>query len=166
MALRYFNASGASLDGDIGEAHEPESHLVPRACMAALGRGAALEIYGNDYPTPDGTAIRDYIHVEDLASAHILAIEALLAGMPPAAYNLGNGTGTSVGEILSCFGRMGVSVPHVFRGRRAGDPSRLVADSSAAVRDLGWRPEYSSVDVIVSSAYKWHASTVLTAEVG
>ncbi len=158
MALRYFNAAGASPDGDIGEAHEPESHLIPRACMAALGRTPALEIFGNDYPTPDGTAIRDYVHVQDLASAHVLAIEALLNGASPTAYNLGSGAGTSVGEIMACFARMGASVPHVFKARRTGDPIRLVADSAAARQNLGWKPKRSGIDAIVYSALNWHKS--------
>lgn len=157
MALRYFNAAGASVDGDIGEAHEPESHLIPRACMAAIGISPALDIFGKDYPTPDGTAIRDYIHVQDLASAHVLAIEALLNGAQPAAYNLGNGVGTSIGEVLDCFGRLGIGVPHKFGPRRAGDPIRLVADSAAAVSNLGWKPEYD-IDAIVSTAFNWHKS--------
>jgi UDP-glucose 4-epimerase/UDP-arabinose 4-epimerase len=156
MALRYFNAAGASLDGDIGEAHEPESHLIPLACYAALGTSPALEIFGNDYPTPDGTAIRDYVHVLDLASAHVLAVDQLLKGAEPAAYNLGNGIGTSVGEILSGFARLGINVPHSFKGRRAGDPTRLVADSRAAKEKLGWTPQYADVETIIRSAYDWH----------
>jgi len=120
MILRYFNAAGASPDGDIGEAHEPETHLIPRACLAALGRAPILEVYGNDYPTPDATAVRDYVHVDDLASAHLLAVDALLGGAVPAAYNLGSGVGTSVGEALACFKTLGWPVPHVFRPRRAG----------------------------------------------
>ncbi len=163
MALRYFNAAGASQDGDIGEAHEPESHLIPRACLAALGQLPALDIFGNDYPTPDGTAIRDYIHVLDLASAHILAIEALLGGSAPAAYNLGNGVGTSIGEVLACFERLGLKVPHKFSARRPGDPSRLVADSASAVQNLKWKPRYAAIDSIVGSAYQWHKSRVLSA---
>ena len=159
MALRYFNAAGASPEAEIGESHEPETHLIPRACMAVLGQVPALDIFGNDYPTPDGTAIRDYIHVSDLASAHVLAIEALLNGAKPAAYNLGNGVGTSIGEILDCFKRLGLAVPHQFKPRRAGDPVRLVADASAARQQLAWTPQYDSVDAIVESAYRWHKST-------
>jgi UDP-glucose-4-epimerase GalE len=156
MALRYFNAAGASFDGDIGESHEPESHLIPRACFAALGKTAALDVYGNDYPTPDGTAIRDYIHVLDLASAHILALEALLSGKRPAAYNLGNGLGSSINDILAGFEKLGHPVPHNFKPRRAGDPARLVADNSAARGELGFKPRYD-IDSIISSAYKWHS---------
>jgi len=164
MALRYFNAAGASPDGEIGEAHDPESHLIPRACFAALGRGPALEVYGDDYPTPDKTAVRDYIHVADLASAHLLAVDALLRGAAPAAYNLGNGIGTSVGEVLSCFARLGWPVPHRFRPRRAGDPAQLVADSAAARRHLNWQPRYAGIDTIVRSAYQWHQANPLVAK--
>lgn len=166
MALRYFNASGASLDGDIGEAHEPESHLIPRACMAALGRAPVLEIYGNDYPTKDGTAIRDYIHVDDLASAHVLAIEALLKGALPASYNLGNGIGTSIGEVLGCFAHLGAQVPHIFKPRRVGDPTGLVADSAAAMDKLGWKPKHADINIIVSSAYNWHKSQLGSVKAG
>jgi len=160
MALRYFNAAGASLDGDIGECHEPESHLIPRACFAALGKTPALEIYGNDYPTKDKTAIRDYIHVMDLASAHVLAVDLLLKGAEPASYNLGNGIGTSIGEVLAAFEKLGFKVPHSFKPRRAGDPARLVADSAAAKKNLGWTPQYADVETIIRSAYNWHKSTI------
>lgn len=164
IALRYFNAAGASLDGEIGEAHDPETHLIPRACLASLGRIPPLEIFGNDYPTPDRTAIRDYIHVMDLADAHVKAVEALLAGAPSAAYNLGNGVGTSVAQVLNCFEKLGHQVPYRFHGRRVGDPSRLVADSSAARKVLGWQPRYD-LESIVRTAYSWHANHVLmTAE--
>lgn len=155
-ALRYFNAAGASEDGDIGECHEPESHLIPKACLAVLGKLPALEIFGNDYPTPDGTAIRDYVHVMDIASAHVLAIRRLLEGGDSGSYNIGTGVGTSVGEILSCFAEMGKPVPHRFSARRAGDPARLVADSSQLRAQLGWRPVYTSVSDIVRTAYAWH----------
>lgn len=158
MCLRYFNAAGASPDGDIGEAHEPESHLIPRACFAALKRGPALEVYGNDYATPDGTAIRDYVHVSDLASAHLLAVDALRNGAASVAYNLGNGTGTSVKEVLACFAALGWPVPHSFRPRRPGDPARLVADVTAARKHLGWSLRFTQIEAIVSSAYRWHAA--------
>jgi UDP-glucose-4-epimerase GalE len=164
MALRYFNAAGASQDGEIGEAHEPESHLIPRICLAALGRLPSLEIFGNDYPTPDGTAIRDYIHVQDLASAHVLAIEALLGGAAPAAYNLGNGVGTSIGEVLACFERLGLKAPYRFSARRPGDPSRLVADSAGAMRNLAWKPRFAAIDAIVGTAWHWHKSRTLSAK--
>ncbi len=156
MALRYFNAAGASPDGDIGESHEPETHLIPLACMASLGQAPALDIYGNDYPTQDGTAIRDYIHVVDLAAAHVLAVEALLKGAKPAAYNLGTGTGTSIGEVMTAFKYLGLRVPHQFKPRRAGDPCRLVADATAAREELGWKPRFTDIETIINSAYHWH----------
>ena len=164
MALRYFNAAGASLDGEIGEAHDPETHLIPRACLASLGAVPPLEIFGNDYPTKDGTALRDYIHVMDLADAHVKAVTALLAGAPSGAYNLGNGIGTSIGDILAAFERIGYPVPHSFKPRRAGDPSKLVADSSAAQAALKWTPRYADIAVIIRSAYDWHAATVKKAK--
>jgi UDP-glucose-4-epimerase GalE len=162
MALRYFNAAGASFDCDIGECHEPESHLIPRACFAALGSGDALSIYGDDYDTPDGTAIRDYIHVLDLANAHLLAVEALLSGKPSSAYNLGTGNGVSVLEIMSEFEKLGYAVPHTFHPRRAGDPARLVADNSKAKAELGFLPKYSDIKTIILSAYDWHSSLLAT----
>lgn len=156
MALRYFNATGASPDGDIGECHEPESHLIPRACLAALGKTPAIEIFGQDYPTKDGTAVRDYVHVMDLANAHVLAIEALLGGGASAAYNLGLGNGFSVKEVLASFESLGHKVPHKFAPRRAGDPTVLVADSSAAKKALGWKPTYTDLKTIIETSYRWH----------
>lgn len=158
MALRYFNAAGASLDGDLGECHEPESHLIPLACLAQLGVAPPLSVFGNDYPTPDRTAVRDYVHVMDLADAHVLAVEALLKGASAGAYNLGNGIGTSIGAVLAAFDRLGLPVPHSYKPRRAGDPSRLVADASAARRALGWVPRHTEIDVIIRSAHQWHRS--------
>jgi UDP-arabinose 4-epimerase len=160
MALRYFNAAGASADGDIGESHDPETHLIPRACLAALQQMPALDIFGNNYPTPDGTAIRDYVHVMDLAGAHVLAVEALLSGVTPAAYNLGSGDGISIGQIMASFKRLKLNVPHRFAPRRAGDPVRLVADITAAKRALGWRPRFDNIETIISSAYHWHQRSV------
>ena len=157
IALRYFNAAGASFDGDIGEAHEPESHLIPRACLSALGANPPLEIFGNDYPTQDGTAIRDYVHVMDIASAHVMAIELLLKGAESASYNLGSGNGISIREVLAAFDLLGYKVPFVFRPRRSGDPAILVADSTAAYKNLGWKPKYSDISTIISSAFNWHA---------
>lgn len=159
MALRYFNAAGASPDGEIGEGHEPETHLIPRACMASLGQIPPLEIFGNDYPTADGTAVRDYIHVMDLAAAHVLAVTKLLAGAGSASYNLGNGVGTSIGQIIAAFQNLGHPVPHRFKPRRVGDPSQLVADSTAAKCELGWQPRYTEIETIIESAYRWHQRT-------
>lgn len=156
MSLRYFNAAGASPDGEIGEAHEPETHLLARACLASLGRIPPLEIFGQDYLTTDGTAIRDYVHVMDLAAAHVLAVQALLDGADSAVYNLGNGVGTSIAQVMECFAGLGIRVPHRFAPRRAGDPSQLVADSTAARTRLGWKPKHSALETIVRSAYEWH----------
>lgn len=156
MALRYFNAAGASMDGDIGECHDPETHLIPLACLAQLGAGPSLSIFGNDYPTPDGTAVRDYIHVMDLASAHVLAVEALLSGGECNAYNLGNGIGTSIGQVVAAFERLGMPVPHQYRPRRSGDPSQLVANSDAAKSVLNWQPQLADLETIIRSAHQWH----------
>jgi UDP-arabinose 4-epimerase len=164
MALRYFNAAGASPDGDIGESHDPETHLIPRACLAALQQVPALDIFGNDYPTPDRTAVRDYIHVLDLASAHVLAVEALLNGAGVAAYNLGNGAGTSIRQILDCFKRLKLNVPYRFKPRRAGDPARLVADTTAARQQLNWKPRFTDNEAIIQSAYNWHLRNVEKAD--
>jgi UDP-arabinose 4-epimerase len=156
MALRYFNAAGASADGEIGEAHEPETHLIARAALATLGAAPPLEIFGNDWPTPDGTAIRDYIHVTDLAAAHVAAMRVLQSGAPPAACNLGTGHGTSVAEVLAAFAAAGAPVPHRFVARRPGDASRLVADPSLARQVLGWSTTHSGLANIVGSALAWH----------
>jgi len=158
LALRYFNAAGADADGKIGEWHDPESHLVARAAMAVLGAVPPLEIFGNDWPTPDGTAIRDFVHVSDLAAAHVRAVAALEAGAPSGACNLGTGRGTSVAEILACFAAEGLSVPHRFAARRPGDPARLVADPARARKLLSWTPQVSDLPTIVRSAMAWHRS--------
>lgn len=142
MSLRYFNAAGSSPDGEIGELHLPETHLIPLAIQAALGQRGPLQVFGSDYPTPDGTCIRDYIDVQDLARAHILAVEYLLDGGPSQSLNLGSGTGNSVLEVLQGIEEVsGRKVPHVLAGRRLGDPARLIADAANAARILGWKPE-------------------------
>ena len=160
MALRYFNASGADRDGEIGENHEPESHLIPRACLAALGRLPPLQIFGNDYPTQDGTAVRDYIHVEDLAQAHVRALEHLLRGGSCRALNLGSGIGHSVRSVIDAVATAaGRKVPAEFAPRRAGDPPVLVADPSAAHAVLGWKAQIRDLSEIVASALRWHSRT-------
>jgi UDP-glucose-4-epimerase GalE len=157
MALRYFNAAGAHPGGRIGEDHDPEEHLIPRAVGAALG-GAPLTVHGDDYPTPDGTCIRDYVHVSDLAAAHLAALRALEAGAPSTAYNLGNGRGISVRQVLDSVARAaGRPVPHRIGPRRAGDPVRLVASSERISRELGWVRQFGDVDAIVRTAWRWHA---------
>lgn len=156
-ALRYFNASGADPETEIGERHDPETHLVPLAILAALGKGPALSIFGDDYDTPDGTAIRDYIHVADLANAHVAALEHLAGGGASLTLNLGAGAGTSVREIVDAVGRIGGRpVPATFAPRRPGDPPRLVADIALARRDLHWEPRHSDIDTIVRTAWAWH----------
>lgn len=156
VALRYFNASGADPDGLLGEDHDPEIHLVPRAIFAALG-GDPVQVFGEDYPTPDGTCQRDYVHVADLAQAHLLALARLEQGGGSGAYNLGNGQAISVREILEAVERVsGQPVPSVKGPRRPGDPARLVASNSLARRDLGWQPRHAAIDDIVGTAWRWH----------
>jgi UDP-glucose-4-epimerase GalE len=155
-ALRYFNAAGASPDGTIGEDHDPETHLIPLAVQAAVGQRPHLEVFGTDYPTPDGTCIRDYIHVDDLAEAHRLALEALRPGTQ-VHYNLGIGRGYSVREVLQTVGEVtGRPVPVREGPRRPGDPPVLVASSDKAQRELGWRPRYTDLRAIVETAWNWH----------
>jgi UDP-glucose-4-epimerase GalE len=155
VALRYFNAAGCHPDGSLGEDHRPEEHLIPRAIDAALGRGPELIIHGDDYDTPDGTCIRDYIHVQDLGRAHVLALRALEAGEPFQAFNLGSETGHSVREVLRGVGEVaGRAVPCRVGPRRPGDPPRLVA-SAARIRALGFRPERAELGVIVETALRW-----------
>jgi UDP-glucose 4-epimerase len=154
VALRYFNAAGATARA--GEHHDPETHLIPLALRAAAGRGAALTVFGTDYDTPDGTAIRDYIHVADLADAHLLALEHLRRGGASQFLNLGTGTGFSVLEVIEMGRRItGRDVPHTIGPRRAGDPPRLVADASRAGGVLGWSPKQPALDTIVRSAWDW-----------
>jgi UDP-glucose 4-epimerase len=157
FALRYFNASGADASGGIGEKREHETHLIPRAMMALQGHITDFAVFGDDYDTPDGTAIRDYIHVSDLADAHILALKLLMQGHCGGAYNLGTGAGFSVREILSSIAaETGRAVPHVIKPRRSGDPAYLVADASAARATLQFRPVHSDLATIVRTAWRWH----------
>ena len=155
-ALRYFNAAGADPDGEIGEDHDPETHLIPRVIRAAIGRGEPVEIYGTDYPTPDGTAIRDYIHVTDLADAHVRALDYLGRGGGRVALNLGTGKGSSVREVIAAVERIsGRPVPRQEAGRRPGDPPQLVADPALARERLGWQACHSDLDTIVTTALAW-----------
>jgi UDP-arabinose 4-epimerase len=159
VALRYFNAAGADPEGEIGEDHDPETHLIPIAVQAAQGERPHIEIYGTDYPTPDGTAVRDYIHVADLARAHVRSLEYLVAGGASTALNLGTGIGHSVREVVAAVGKLCDGRVPVKEGpRRAGDPPALVADAGKAQKVLGWKPEYPELDSIVETAWKWHAS--------
>lgn len=159
ISLRYFNAAGAHGSGEMGEAHDPETHLIPIILSAALGLRENISVFGTDYPTPDGTCIRDYIHVDDLAEAHLSAMDALSRGAATTAYNLGNGSGFSVLEVLREAERaVGKRIPAVHGERRAGDPAVLVASSDKAVNELGWAPHYTAISDIIASAWKWHSS--------
>jgi UDP-glucose-4-epimerase GalE len=154
--LRYFNAAGCDLDGELGEDHDPETHLIPNAIRTALGRQGALELFGDDYPTPDGTCVRDYVHVVDLAAAHVQALEYALGGGAERAFNLGTGHGCSVQEVIEAVRRVsGARLPVTLRPRRAGDPPRLVAAAERARRDLGWLPRHSDLETIVRTACEW-----------
>ena len=156
IALRYFNAAGAHPDGSIGEDHEPEIHLIPRALRAATG-GPPLKVFGEDYPTPDGTCLRDYIHVCDLADAHVLALGALAGGAGSAVYNVGTGTPHSVRSVIAAVSRVvGQPVRWEPAARRPGDPAALYASSERIQRALGWRPRYPDLDAIVRHAWRWH----------
>lgn len=157
ISLRYFNAAGADSDGETGECHDPETHLVPRILMAAAGRIGALEIFGSDYATEDGSAVRDYVHVGDLAVAHVLALRHLLQGGDSGAFNVGTGQGISVRQMVAAAEEVtGHPVPVLLRGRRAGDPARLVADPARIQRELGFRPVLSDAGNIISTAWAWH----------
>jgi UDP-glucose 4-epimerase len=157
VALRYFNASGCSSDGLIGEQHEPETHLIPLALAAAYGHIPRLQVYGEDYPTPDGTCVRDYIHVEDLASAHLLALDWLSAHDATMFCNVGTGSGHSVRQVMATVERVtGRAVPHVVVPRRPGDPPELVASGGRIRSELGWQPRYTSLDAIVETADRWY----------
>ena len=156
ICLRYFNAAGADPEGELGECHEPETHLIPLILQVASGRRPHIGVYGQDYATADGTCIRDYIHVEDLADAHLLALRRLLDGGASARFNLGNGNGHSVREVIEAVRRVtGHPIPVVTGARREGDPPVLVADASAAREVLGWAPRFAELDAIVAHAWAW-----------
>ena len=159
VALRYFNACGAHLSGQIGEAHNPETHLIPLILQVPLGKREAISVFGDDYPTRDGTCVRDYIHVTDLAQAHILALDYLLKGGENNVFNLGSGNGYTVQEVIDVARRVtGHPIPAQIQPRRAGDPAQLVASSDKAKQVLGWAPQYDDLDTIVPTAWKWHQS--------
>ncbi len=161
VCLRYFNAAGADPEGQLGERHEPETHLIPLVLQAASGRRPHIGVFGRDYDTPDGTCIRDYIHIEDLCSAHWLALQSLMGGAGSQAYNLGNGHGFSVQEVIDTAERVtGRKVPVVNEPRRAGDPARLVADASLVRQQLGWQPKFADLDTIVAHAWAWETRKV------
>jgi len=159
VSLRYFNAAGADPEGEIGELHEPETHLVPLVLQTALEQQPHIDIYGTDYPTADGTAIRDYIHVQDLAEAHLRALEHLLAGHESTALNLGTGRGHSVREVIAAAESVcGRTIPRREAARRPGDPPVLVADPSGATELLGWHAQHSDLHTIIGTAFAWHKS--------
>ena len=156
-ALRYFNVAGAHPEGNIGEDHDPESHLIPIILQVALGKREHIGIFGDDYPTEDGTCIRDYIHVMDLADAHILALKRLNNGGDSAIFNLGNGEGFSVKQVIEVARKVtGHAIPAVVSPRRAGDPAKLVATSAKAMKELNWTPKFDSLDKIIETAWNWH----------
>lgn len=157
VSLRYFNAAGADPDGDLGEDHRPETHLIPCVARSALGKEPEAVIFGTDYPTPDGTCVRDYIHVTDLCSAHLLALERISSGGASGVFNLGNGVGFSVREVIEAVKRVSdVEFSVREAGRRPGDPPVLVASSDRIVSELGWKPRFSELDGIVETAWEWH----------
>lgn len=157
ISLRYFNAAGADPDGATGECHDPETHLIPNILLALLGKKPRLEVFGGDFPTPDGTAVRDYIHVSDLAAAHVLALKKLLAGGAGDVVNLGTETGHSVLEVVRTAEKVtGKAVPHRIGPRREGDVAVLLASKAKAERLLGWKPRLSSLETIVETAWNWH----------
>ena len=157
--LRYFNAAGAHESGDIGEDHTPETHLIPIVLQAALGQREVVRVFGDDYDTPDGTCIRDYIHVTDLADAHILALKRLRNGGESTIYNLGNGTGFSVREVIEAARRVtGRQIREETADRRPGDPAVLVASSEKIKKELKWTPRFNNLETIIGSAWKWHST--------
>jgi UDP-glucose 4-epimerase len=157
IALRYFNVAGAHQSGKIGEAHNPETHLIPLILQVPLTKRQSITVFGTDYDTPDGTCIRDYIYIMDLVDAHILALQKLRAGADSNVYNLGNGEGFSVMEMIEAARRVtNHPIPVVYSERRAGDPSRLIASSEKAKRELGWKPNVTKVEDIIESAWNWH----------
>lgn len=156
VVLRYFNVAGADLDGRIGEDHHPETHLIPIVLQVAQGKREKIMIYGDDYPTEDGTCIRDYIHVSDLVDAHLLAIEKLKATKENGTYNLGNGLGFSVKQVIDAARRVtNHEIPAEIAPRRAGDPAQLVASSEKAIQQLGWHPKYANLDTMIKTAWNW-----------
>ena len=158
IVLRYFNAAGADPAGAIGEWHEPETHLIPIALQTASGLRPSVDVYGTDYPTPDGTCIRDYIHVTDLAQAHLLGLKRLQAGLASDVFNLGNGNGFSVREVIDTAARVtGRRVPWSAAPRRPGDPHALVGSAEKARRVLGWAPRFPTLEAIVATAWRWHS---------
>jgi UDP-glucose 4-epimerase len=158
-SLRYFNAAGADPEGELGEDHRPETHLIPLVLQSAIGQREAINIFGDDYPTKDGTCIRDYIHIEDLAQAHLLALEKLLKGEPGDQYNLGNGDGHSVKQVIEVAREVSRrDIPARVTARRPGDPAVLISSSEKALKQLGWKPQYPDLKAIIKTAWQWHST--------
>ncbi len=156
VCLRYFNAAGADPEGELGEDHDPETHLIPLILETALGQRDELTVFGNDYPSEDGTCVRDYIHITDLAQAHFLSLQHLLQGGKSKQYNLGNGNGSSILDVMHSAGRVtGREIPYRFAARRPGDPAVLIGSSDKAASELGWKPVYADLDVILETAWSW-----------
>ena len=161
ISLRYFNAAGADPDTEVGEDHDPETHLIPLVLDAAIGKRKGIKVFGTDYETPDGTCIRDYIHVTDLAQAHILALQQLMGGADSSVYNLGNGQGFSVLEVIERARKItGKNIVVENSDRRPGDPPVLIASNAKAVKELGWKPQYADIDDIIGTAWEWHKKIV------
>lgn len=159
VTFRYFNAAGADPSGEIGESHEPETHLIPNVLRSVLGTGPALQVFGDDYPTPDGTCVRDYVHVSDLAAAHLKALDYLHGNDGAEVFNLGSNDGFSVRQVIEAAERVtGREIPYDVRPRRAGDPPRLVASSALARHKLGWEPKYGDLSTILDTAWRWHSA--------
>ncbi|MBW2109419.1 MAG: UDP-glucose 4-epimerase GalE [Deltaproteobacteria bacterium] len=157
VCLRYFNAAGADPDGELGEDHDPETHLIPLVLQTALGQRPHIDVFGDDYPTKDGTCIRDYIHIQDLAQAHLAALERLLDGKPGGVFNLGNGEGFSVRDVIEVARKAtGAPIPEKVTPRRPGDPAVLVGSSEKARQELGWKPRFADLETIIETAWKWH----------
>ena len=164
VSLRYFNAAGADPDGELGERHIPETHLIPLVLQAASGRRESITVFGDDYDTPDGTCIRDYIHINDLCTAHLLGLEHLVAGGDSRAYNMGNGQGYSIKELIDVAKSVTGSDFKVVMGeRRDGDPARLVADSTLLQKELGWKPQFAELETIIRHAWEWEEKADLWA---
>jgi len=157
ISLRYFNAAGADPDGETGEDHDPETHLIPLILQTAVGKRDEITVFGDDYPTEDGTCVRDYIHVTDLAQAHLLALERLIGNKPGGKYNLGNGYGSSVKQVIDTARKItGKKIPSKIAARRPGDPAILAGSSKKAVEELGWKPEFADLESILKTAWRWH----------
>lgn len=159
VCLRYFNAAGADPEGDLGEDHDPETHLIPLVLQTALGQRRKLTVFGNDYPTGDGTCVRDYIHIQDLAQAHFLTLQHLLEGGESRKYNLGNGSGYSILDVIKTAETVtGKKLPYNYADRRGGDPATLIGSAEKITRELGWKPEFDTLGAILETAWNWHVN--------